>query len=52
LTQVRIKNLTERLFENDINGLIVSKPENIYYLSGFSGEGLAIITGQKKLYYY
>ena len=47
MTQVRIKNLTERLFENDINGLIVSKPENIYYLSGFSGEGLAIITGQK-----
>lgn len=44
--QARIKNLTDKLFENNINGLIVSKPENLYYITGFSGEGLTIITGQ------
>jgi len=47
LNKVRIKNLEEKLIENNINGFIVSKPENIFYLTGFSGEGIAIITGQK-----
>lgn len=33
--------------ENNIEGLVVNKPENQYYISGFSGEGITIITGHK-----
>ena len=44
--QVRINKLREKLSEYTLDGLIVSKSENIYYTTGFSGEGLAIITGQ------
>jgi len=47
LIRTRIKKLTEELLRNNIKGLIVTKPENIYYLTGFSGEGLALITDQK-----
>ncbi|HHY42016.1 MAG TPA: aminopeptidase P family protein [Thermoanaerobacterales bacterium] len=45
--QVRVNNLAKKLSENNLEGLIVSKPENIYYISGFSGEGIAIITGSQ-----
>lgn len=47
MIQARIKHLMEKLFENNIDGLIVNKPENIFYITGFSGEGLTIITGQQ-----
>ncbi len=43
----RVKKLVEKFMENNIDGFIVSKPENQYYLSSFSGEGLTIITGNK-----
>jgi Xaa-Pro aminopeptidase len=46
LIQARIKKLREKLLNHSIKGLIVSKPENIYYLSAFSGEGLTIITDE------
>lgn len=35
------------LLKKNINGFIVSKQENLYYITGYSGEGLAIITGQR-----
>jgi Xaa-Pro aminopeptidase len=47
LYKTRIKKITEKLFENNIDGFVVNKPENQYYISGFSGEGLIIITGRK-----
>lgn len=31
-------------YQKNIDGLIISKPENQYYISGFSGEGLTIVT--------
>ena len=46
MIQARIKKLREKLLNHSIKGLIVSKPENIYYLSAFSGEGLTIITDE------
>jgi len=49
LYKTRIKKITEKLFENNIDGFVVNKPENQYYISGFSGEGLIIITGSEKI---
>lgn len=43
----RIKKLLRELLKNNIDGFVVSKPENQYYISGFTGEGLTIITEQK-----
>jgi Xaa-Pro aminopeptidase len=37
----------EKILENNIDGFVVNKPENQYYISGFSGEGVIIITGNK-----
>ena len=37
----------DKLLKKGINGFIITKPENLYYISGFTGEGLIIITGHE-----
>lgn len=43
----RLKKISEKLAKNNIDVFIISKPENQYYISGFSGEGLTILTRYK-----
>jgi Xaa-Pro aminopeptidase len=45
----RVNNLRQKMEANGLDGFLVSKPENLYYLSGFTGEGLLVLTA-KKLY--
>jgi len=43
----RIKKLRQSLVEKEIDGILVSQPENRYYLSGFDGSsGYLLITSQ------
>ena len=46
LHKTRIEKLIDKLSKKDIHGFIITKPENQYYISGFSGEGMTIITGR------
>ena len=50
--KARIKKLTRKLMEDNVEGLVVNKPENQYYISGFSGEGITIITRHKNYIIY
>lgn len=34
----RLKKLSEKIFSGDVEGILISKPENIFYLSGFRGD--------------
>ncbi|MGI6425562.1 MAG: M24 family metallopeptidase [Tepidanaerobacteraceae bacterium] len=43
----RILKLMGLLEKIDINSFIITRPENQYYISGFTGEGLTIITSNK-----
>ncbi|ACZ61768.1 M24 family metallopeptidase [Dehalococcoides mccartyi] len=44
-TNARLALLRKLMSENELGGLLVSKPENIFYLSGFTGgEGHLLIT--------
>jgi len=46
----RLQNLRQRLLEQDIDALLVSQPENRYYLSGFNGSsGYLLITPQNAI---
>jgi len=46
----RLKRLRPRLTEAESDALLVSQPENRYYLSGFSGSaGFLLITAQKAI---
>ena len=47
LHKKRREKLMDKLLKKDINGFIITKPENQYYISGFTGEGLIIITGHE-----
>ena len=41
----RLQNLRQRLVEKELDGILVSQPENRYYLSGFDGSaGFLLIT--------
>ncbi|OGO22776.1 MAG: hypothetical protein A2144_10560 [Chloroflexi bacterium RBG_16_50_9] len=44
----RLQNLRRRLTDKEIDGILISQPENRYYLSGFNGSaGFLLITQQK-----
>jgi Xaa-Pro aminopeptidase len=46
----RLTNLRQRLIEHDVDALLVSQPENRYYLSGFNGSsGYLLITTQNAI---
>jgi Xaa-Pro aminopeptidase len=46
----RIQKLRQKLAEKDIDAILISQPENRYYLSGFDGSaGLLLITAQKAI---
>jgi Xaa-Pro aminopeptidase len=46
----RINCLRNKFAEKDIEAILVSQPENLYYLSGCEGlEGYLLITGQKTI---
>jgi Xaa-Pro aminopeptidase len=46
----RIKMLRDKFAEKDIEGILISQPENLYYLSGCEGlEGYLLITSQKAI---
>jgi Xaa-Pro aminopeptidase len=46
----RLTNLRQRLVEHDVDAILVSQPENRYYLSGFSGSsGYLLITAQNAI---
>ena len=46
----RLQRLCQRLAEKEIDGILVSQPENRYYLSGFDGSaGFLLITPQNKI---
>ena len=43
----RIQKLRQKFTENEIDGIVISQPENMYYLSGFDGSyGYLLITDQ------
>lgn len=44
----RLENLRQKLAEKEVDAILVSQPENRYYLSGFDGSaGFLLITPQK-----
>ncbi len=46
----RLQKLRQRLAEKEIDAILISQPENRYYLSGFTGSaGLLLITPQKAI---
>lgn len=46
----RIRKLRQKLIEQEIDGILVSQPENRYYLSGFDGSaGFLLITPQNTI---
>ncbi|ADL08080.1 M24 family metallopeptidase [Thermosediminibacter oceani] len=45
----RISKLRRNLSEKDLDGILVSKPENIFYISGFDGEGFLVVTRERAL---
>jgi Xaa-Pro aminopeptidase len=46
----RLKKLRQRLSERNIDAILVSQPENRYYLSGFDGSsGWLLITTQRAI---
>lgn len=46
----RIQKLRDTIIENGIEGIIIGKRENRFYMSGFSGsEGVAVITSDKAI---
>jgi len=46
----RLQNLRRRLAENEIDAILISQPENRYYLSGFDGSaGFLLVTPQKAI---
>ncbi|AFV11854.1 creatinase/prolidase [Thermacetogenium phaeum DSM 12270] len=42
----RLKRLRSLLEEQELEALLVAKPENTRYLSGFTGEALLLVTGE------
>jgi Xaa-Pro aminopeptidase len=50
MTHARLAQLRERLAQEGLDAIVISKPENRAYLSGFSGSnGLLLITAQSAL---
>ena len=50
ITNNRLQRLRNKFTENKIDGILVSQPENRYYLSGFNGSsGYLLITEQKAI---
>ncbi|TYP51625.1 M24 family metallopeptidase [Thermosediminibacter litoriperuensis] len=45
----RISSLRRKLSEKDLDGILVSRPENQYYVSGFDGEGFLVVTSERAL---
>ena len=46
----RIKNLRQKLTEKELDGILISQPENRCYLSGFNGSaGYLLITQAKTI---
>ncbi|MDP2916811.1 MAG: Xaa-Pro peptidase family protein [Dehalococcoidia bacterium] len=46
----RIQRLRQKLIEKEVDAILVSQPENRYYLSGFDGSaGFLLITAQKQV---
>lgn len=39
----RLKNVREKLIQSDIEAFLVLKPENIFYMCGFTGEGFLVV---------
>ena len=46
----RLKRLRDKLKEKDYQAILITKPENRYYLSGFSGTLAHLLITQKKAY--
>ena len=46
----RLQKLRQKLAEKEIDGILISQPENRYYLSGFDGSaGFLLITAKKAI---
>lgn len=49
-TEQRIQNLRRKLVEKDLDALLVSQPENLYYLTGCEGlEGYLLVNSQRAI---
>ncbi len=49
----RINKLRTKMKEMNLDGVFVAKPENRFYLSGFTGSaGYVVITQKKSILYY
>jgi Xaa-Pro aminopeptidase len=46
---MRLSTLRERIVDLELDALIVSRPENIRYISGYKGEGQMIVTPERAL---
>jgi Xaa-Pro aminopeptidase len=44
---IRVKKLLDLMNTGGFDGLLISDPANVYYLSGFTGEGILLITEKK-----
>ncbi|MCG0274970.1 MAG: Xaa-Pro peptidase family protein [Thermosediminibacteraceae bacterium] len=49
MSQGRINRLKQKLIEKGLDAVLVNKPENQYYLTGFDGEGFLAITTQRSI---
>lgn len=46
MNQKRLNLLRNKLTDNDLDALLVTKKENVFYLTGFHGEGVLLITSK------
>jgi Xaa-Pro aminopeptidase len=45
IPNLRVKQLLQRLAKQECDGMVVTVPANVFYLSGFSGEGTLLVSG-------
>lgn len=45
----RLDKLRERLAGEQCDGMLVSNPANVFYLSGFTGEGIILVTAERQV---
>ncbi|MGE5371571.1 MAG: M24 family metallopeptidase [Solirubrobacterales bacterium] len=47
MTANRLTRFRQRLDQEGLGGFLITNPANVYYLSGFTGEGHLLVDGQK-----
>lgn len=43
LLKIRLEKLKSKMKEKNLDAIFISKPENMFYISGFTGEGFVIV---------